>query len=106
MWGTGSGRAEATYGRLAIRSGRTLSNWSGYDHKFDTWCGEDTDILARLKRAGLAPKTFTNKSLNVIRHDASVPLQGISSTPRRWKARRKHERTIEGDRLEHRNRGE
>ncbi len=59
------------YGRLAIRS-QDFIKLGGYDHKFDTWCGEDTDILARLKRAGLVAKTFTNKSLNVIRHDASV----------------------------------
>jgi hypothetical protein len=59
------------YGRLAIRS-QDFMKLGGYDEQFDTWRGEDTDILARLERAGYERKFFRNRFLNVIQHDAAV----------------------------------
>ena len=58
-------------GRLAV-SARDFIKMGGYDEIYDTWRGEDMDLMHRMLRAGYKTVHFENSSLNTIRHDASV----------------------------------
>ncbi len=54
-------------GRLVIRS-QDFLKIGGYDESYDTWHGEDVDIVARLRRIGLHPKPIDRKHLDCITH--------------------------------------
>ena len=54
-------------GRLAIRT-QDFIKAGGYDEKYDTWHGEDVDLVARLRRMGLAPRMIDPIFLDAIRH--------------------------------------
>ncbi len=58
-------------GRLAIRA-QDFVKAGGYDEMFDTWRGEDMDLLFRLKRMGLAERHIDNRFLNAVRHGPDV----------------------------------
>lgn len=58
-------------GRLAIRS-MDFIKLGGYDEYFDTWRGEDLDMIARLTRMGWSMRHIPNQYLNVIPHAAGV----------------------------------
>lgn len=58
-------------GRLAIRSQEFIKA-GGYDELFDTWRGEDIDMIARLQRMGYAMRLIDNRYLNAIPHDSKV----------------------------------
>ena len=70
--GPESGRPDRGYaGRLAIRA-KDFIKMGGYDEGFDTWHGEDVDMIARLDRLGYAMRHFENKNLRTIPHGADV----------------------------------
>ncbi len=54
-------------GRLVIRS-QDFVKAGGYDETYDTWRGEDVDLVARLRRMGLHPHTIDKKYLDCIMH--------------------------------------
>ncbi len=58
-------------GRLAIRS-QDFIKMGGYDEEFDTWRGEDMDLIARLERLGYSMRHIDNHFLGVIPHNAEV----------------------------------
>lgn len=59
-------------GRLAIRA-QDFLKLGGYDETFDTWRGEDIDIIARLNRTGgFTMKHIPNDYLNAIPHGSEV----------------------------------
>jgi hypothetical protein len=58
-------------GRLAIRS-RDFLKLGGYDETFDTWRGEDTDMVFRLERMGYTMRHIPNRFLIAINHDAAM----------------------------------
>lgn len=58
-------------GRLAIRANDFLK-LGGYNEAFDTWRGEDVDLLARLRRLRLVESAIDSAYLNAIAHDSSV----------------------------------
>jgi hypothetical protein len=58
-------------GRLAIRS-MDFVKMGGYDEAFDTWRGEDIDMIARLRRVGYTMRHIDNRYLNTIPHNAEV----------------------------------
>ena len=58
-------------GRLAIRA----HDWvkaGGYDEVYDTWRGEDMDLLYRLRRMGYTEQHFDNRFLNAVRHGSDL----------------------------------
>ena len=58
-------------GRLALRA----HDWvkvGGYDEVYDTWRGEDMDLLYRLRRMGYAEGHFDNRFLNAVRHGSDL----------------------------------
>lgn len=59
------------YGRMAIRA-QDFLKVGGYNEVFDTWRGEDVDILARLKRLGLKRGAIHPIFLNSIPHSSAV----------------------------------
>jgi hypothetical protein len=63
--------ARGFYGRLAIRR-QTFIKMGGYDEAFDTWRGEDTDMLARLRRVGLKGAFLATRFMRAINHPAEV----------------------------------
>ena len=68
----GQGRPDRGYaGRLAIWS-RTFVKLGGYDEFYDTWRGEDTDMIFRLQRAGHEMVHIANRYLKTIPHNASI----------------------------------
>jgi hypothetical protein len=58
-------------GRLAIRA-QDFVKAGGYDETFDTWRGEDIDMIARLLRMGHKMHHIPIPFLNVIAHNADV----------------------------------
>jgi hypothetical protein len=58
-------------GRLAIRA-QDFIKLGGYDNEFDTWRGEDFDLLFRLDRSGYSRRSIDNRFLNAVRHNAAV----------------------------------
>ena len=58
-------------GRLAIRA-QDFLKMGGYDETFETWRGEDIDLIARMNRVGFAMKTIDNRYLNAIAHNSEV----------------------------------
>jgi len=58
-------------GRLAIRA-QDFIKLGGYDETFDTWRGEDIDMISRLRRIGYHMRTIPNGFLKVIPHNADV----------------------------------
>jgi len=58
-------------GRLAIRVQDFLKA-GGYDENYDTWRGEDVDLVARLRRMGYAARFIDPRFLNAIRHGSGV----------------------------------
>jgi Sulfotransferase domain/N-terminal domain of galactosyltransferase len=68
----GPGRPRRGYaGRLAIRS-QDLIKMGGYDEAYDTWRGEDMDLISRLCRLGYKMDHFDNKNLEVIQHSEFI----------------------------------
>lgn len=68
----GPGRPHRGYaGRLAIWA-QDFIKMGGYNEHFDTWYGEDIDMIARLQRLGYTMRHFDNKNLNTIPHSAEV----------------------------------
>lgn len=68
----GPARPQRGYaGRLAIRA-QDFVKMGGYDEAFDTWRGEDIDLIYRLERLGYKSRFIDNKYLGVLPHDASV----------------------------------
>ena len=58
-------------GRLAIRSS-DFTKAGGYDEKFDTWRGEDIDLIARLTRMGFQRRFINNSHLGAVRHGPGI----------------------------------
>jgi hypothetical protein len=58
-------------GRLVIRA-QDFVKAGGYNEIFDTWRGEDIDILARLDRLNMKRAAIPPKFLNAINHSAGV----------------------------------
>ncbi len=58
-------------GRLAIRA-QDFIKAGGYDETFDTWRGEDMDMISRLQRMGYNIQHIDNQYLNAIPHGAEV----------------------------------
>lgn len=58
-------------GRLAIRAADFLK-MGGYNEVFDTWRGEDIDLIARLDRVGLARRHIDDCYLNAVPHSTAV----------------------------------
>lgn len=58
-------------GRLAVRVQDFLKA-GGYDMQYETWRGEDVDLVARLRRMGFAPRFIDPVHLNAIRHGADL----------------------------------
>lgn len=58
-------------GRLAIRA-MDFIKMGGYDETFDTWHGEDMDLIARMIKIGYAERHFDNRFLGVIPHGTEV----------------------------------
>jgi len=58
-------------GRLAIRA-QDFIKAGGYDEIYDTWRGEDMDMLYRLQRMGYKLDFFDNKFLDAIRHNSAI----------------------------------
>lgn len=54
-------------GRLAVRV-QDFIKAGGYDEKYDTWRGEDVDLVARLRRMGYSPRFIDPIYLEAIRH--------------------------------------
>ena len=68
----GPGRPQRGYaGRLAIRA-QEFIKMGGYDETFDTWRGEDIDMIERLKRTGYTIRMIDNCYLNAIPHGPGV----------------------------------
>lgn len=64
-------RPRGVAGRLVIRA-QDFIKAGGYDEKFDTWHGEDVDIVARLRRIGFHPRPIPKRYLNAITHLAGL----------------------------------
>jgi len=58
-------------GRLAIRV-QDFVKMGAYDESFDTWRGEDIDIIARMQRIGFRMGFIPNSFLDVIPHGSDV----------------------------------
>ena len=58
-------------GRLAIRANDFIK-MGGYHETFNTWYGEDIDLIARLQRVGYTMRHIDNVYLNTIPHNAEV----------------------------------
>lgn len=58
-------------GRLAIRT-QDFVKMGGYDESFDTWRGEDIDIVQRMLRLGFKMEFIPNSFLDVIPHGSDV----------------------------------
>jgi Sulfotransferase domain/N-terminal domain of galactosyltransferase len=58
-------------GRLAVWV-QDFVRAGGYDEVFDTWRGEDIDLLYRLQRMGTSVKHFDTSYLKAVRHNAEV----------------------------------
>jgi hypothetical protein len=58
-------------GRLAIRT-QDFIKMGAYDETFDTWRGEDIDIVARMRRLGFRMGFIPNSFLDVIPHGADL----------------------------------
>jgi len=58
-------------GRLAIRA-QDFVKMGGYDETFDTWRGEDIDMISRLEKVGYRAQFIDNSYLIVIPHNAAV----------------------------------
>lgn len=68
----GPERPERGYaGRLAIRA-MDFIKFGGYDETFDTWRGEDIDLISRLQRVGYTMRHIDNCYLRAIAHNAEV----------------------------------
>ena len=63
--------ARGFYGRLAIRK-QAFIKMGGYDEIYDTWRGEDADMLARLYRVGIKGAFLDQKFLRAINHPSAV----------------------------------
>lgn len=58
-------------GRLAIRS-QDFVKLGGYNETYDTWRGEDIDLLARADRLGIKSGNIDEAYLNAINHSSGV----------------------------------
>ena len=58
-------------GRLALRA-QDFIKAGGYDEMFDTWRGEDMDLLYRLGRMGYEERHIDNRFLHAVRHGSDV----------------------------------
>jgi hypothetical protein len=58
-------------GRLAIRA-QDFIKMGGYDETYNTWRGEDIDLMFRMMRSGYALRHIDNRFLNTIPHNAAV----------------------------------
>jgi hypothetical protein len=68
----GPGRPERGYaGRLAIRA-QDFVKMGGYDEHFNTWHGEDMDMIFRLQKLGFQMRHIDNHFLKAIPHSAEV----------------------------------
>ena len=84
-------------GRLAIRT-QDFIKMGGYDETYDTWRGEDIDLIARLQRLGYAMRHIDNRFLmNTIPHNAKVRFKEY---PHARQYENKHEVKIIGARTE------
>lgn len=54
-------------GRLVIRA-QEFIKIGGYDEQYDTWRGEDVDIVARLQRVGFDAESIPKQYLDAIKH--------------------------------------
>jgi Sulfotransferase domain/N-terminal domain of galactosyltransferase len=61
-------------GRLAIRT-QDFIQMGGYDEIFNTWRGEDIDIIARMRRLDYTMGFIPNNFLQVIPHGANLRFQ-------------------------------
>lgn len=86
----GKGRPQRGYaGRLAIRS-HDFIKMGGYNESFNTWRGEDIDMIFRLQRAEYIMQCIDNRFLEAINHTAEVrfkeyPHAQVYETPAEWK---------------------
>lgn len=60
-------RPRGVAGRLVIRA-QDFIKAGGYDESYDTWHGEDVDLVARLRRMGLHPRAIDKRYLDCITH--------------------------------------
>jgi Sulfotransferase domain/N-terminal domain of galactosyltransferase len=68
----GKGRPQRGYaGRLAIRA-QDFIKAGGYNETFDTWRGEDIDLIARMQRMEYKMRFIDNRFLDAIPHSAEV----------------------------------
>jgi Sulfotransferase domain/N-terminal domain of galactosyltransferase len=68
----GPGRPQRGYaGRLAIRA-QEFIKLGGYCETFNTWRGEDIDMITRLKVSGYVMRCIDNRYLEAIPHGADV----------------------------------
>lgn len=81
-------------GRLAIRA-QDFIKAGGYDEAFDTWQGEDIDLLARLRRMGYTERYIDNCYLGAIPHGSDVRFKEYPEA-------QKHEKAGEFHRLSNR----
>lgn len=58
-------------GRLAIRA-QDFIKFGGYDEVFDTWRGEDIDLIARMQRGGYKQSAIDPRYLRTIPHSAEI----------------------------------
>jgi uncharacterized membrane protein len=58
-------------GRLAVRA-QDFIKMGGYDEAYNTWRGEDIDLMFRLMRSGYEIRHIDNCYLNAIPHNAAV----------------------------------
>lgn len=77
-------------GRLAIRP-QEFVKMGGYCETFDTWRGEDIDMIARMRRLGFTMTHIEDRFLNAIPHTAAVrfkeyPHAQQFETEGEWKA--------------------
>jgi hypothetical protein len=64
-------RPRGVAGRLAVRA-QDFLKLGGYDEHYDTWRGEDVDLVHRLRRIGLHPRPIDRKYLDCITHMAGL----------------------------------
>lgn len=71
-YGSEFGRPDRGYaGRFAIHA-KDFVKMGGYDESFNTWHGEDVDMIARLGRLGYSMRHFENSQLKTIPHGPEV----------------------------------
>jgi hypothetical protein len=64
-------------GRLAIRT-QDLIKMGSYDETFNTWRGEDVDLVQRMLRLGFRMKFIPNSFLDVVAHGSDIRFREYS----------------------------